>query len=173
MAGEIVRRCAGDEGQAAQAAGDERRVVKGAAANDAVDAVTQQVDGPVAYADVQLQFGIAFLKVRQCGKDQHRCHGRSHVHAQPSMRARLSAGQIRFGFKPLIHHPHHAFVVSGAVVGQRDAPRGAVEQLDTQVALQRLNVFGNGVARKIQRLCGFDEAPPACTTWMNALTAVK
>ncbi len=136
---EVGRRGAGHQIELADAARHQRLVGDLAAAYHAVHVLGQDVDGPVAHAQLQLDVGVARIKIRQ-GRDHHRhAHGRRNVHLEPAARAGLGARHARFKFFHLAQQAAGALVIGGAVGRHRDLARGAVEQLGVQRQLQRLD----------------------------------
>ena len=146
---QVVGRGAGNEMQHADAARDQVQIAQFAAAHGAVDAFLDQVDGAVAATEFQRDIGVAGKEVGQGGDDQFAGQGRGRIHAQPSAGTQARARQRFFGLAHVGQDAHAAFVIRGAVGGDADVARGAVEQLDRQAAFQRLDQGRDGGFRQL------------------------
>jgi hypothetical protein len=121
-------------------------------ADHAVHVVADQVDDAVTDPQVQLDVGIAGMKVRQVRNDEQLRHRGAHVHAQPAARVGARVRHAGLDIVQIGEQAHGAVVVGSAVGRHRHAACGAVEQLHAQALLQRLHMLGHGGLGQVERI---------------------
>jgi hypothetical protein len=154
--------CAGTPARAylqiAQVPGHQRLVADGAAAHHAVDVVADQVDIAVADTQVELDFRVALVKGWQRRDEDHAGQRAGHVHPQPAPGHGRGGGQAGFGVVHIGQQAGHPLVVGGAVGGDVDLARGAVEQAHAQSCLQLLHQLGHAGLAHVQGVGSLGEA---------------
>nr|GEZ30768.1 hypothetical protein [Tanacetum cinerariifolium] len=114
------------------------------AAHHAIDVFADEVDHAVAHAEVDLDVRVARLEIRQRRDQHHPREGAGHVDPQAASGCGGGAGEAGFGVVEVSQHPHRTFVKHGAVGGDVDLARGAVEQLDPQPRFELLHQLRDG-----------------------------
>ena len=138
--------------------GHQRLLGDGAAAHHAVDVVADQVDMTVADAQVKLDLRVAFAEGRQRRDQNQAGEGAGHVHPQAAARRAGGGGQAGLGVVHVGQQADHPLVVGGAVGGDIDLARGAVEQAHAQPCLQLLHQLGDAGLAHVQGVGSLGEA---------------
>src|SRR5450830_1290310 len=138
VAGQVGRTGAREKVQHADAAGDQVRVGQFAAADGAIDAFLDQVDGAVAAAHLQRDVRVAGEKIGQGGDDDVIGDAGGDVDAQASAGTGPLARQRFLGVAHVRQDAQAALIIYGAVGGDADVAGGAVQQLDRQGVFQGL-----------------------------------
>ena len=137
---------------------DERGVRQPADAHRDVHAFLQQIDHPVEEHELELQRRVPGEKLVR-----HRRHVQSPEHhrrsdAQPALRRRPTRGERRLRFVHLGQDAPAALVVFAPLVGECDAPRGAVEEPHVELGFERGEPADHRGQRGVQRFSRSGEA---------------
>jgi hypothetical protein len=144
--------------QPRHAARDQARVGDHAAAHADVEALGHQIDRPVVEADFDLELRVALGQ--HCGQRQHEAaaeadaHGDAHAPADAAARARDGTD----GVVQAAQRVARALGEARPLGGQRQPPRGAIEQAHADLRLQLDHVLAHRCRRQVQPLRGGGEA---------------
>ena len=104
-----------------------------------IDAVFDQIDHAVRQSQFAGDLGIAGQIRRHHGTDMEAPESDRRRHHQPSARPRPLRLRRAFGFLDIGEYPSDTFQIARADVGQRDLPRGPLQQPRAETILQRRN----------------------------------
>ena len=99
--------------------------------------------------------GYEAEEIRQRGQHHEATEAERHLHAQAAAERQAAAGQDLLGFLDVVQDPPAALEERLAVIGERHPPRGAVEELHAQAALQARDRLGDGRPGNRQLLGGW------------------
>ncbi len=136
----------------------QRLVAQFAAADDAIDVLVDQVDEPIAHAQVDLDLRIARMELGQRRDQQQPRQRARYVDPETPAGRQGGAGEAGLGIVQFRQQAYHPLVVGGAVGGQVELARGAVEQAYSQPRFQLLDQLGDAGAAHVQRLRRLGEA---------------
>ena len=114
-----------------------------AAAHHHVHALGQQIDRPVAAAELDLDLRIALEKIGQRRRQHVAAGRRRHIDAQATARVGAPLRDRAVELVEVGQQALHAFEIRRAIVAERQAPRRAVQQLDRQVLFELLHEHGD------------------------------
>ena len=148
MPGEIGRARQGDLLEIRHLAADQAGIRQVAGAQDAVDAFRDQIDHPVALAEVQGDVGIPGDEVRQGRKHEETGQGPLEIDAQGTARFGIAENCLRL--VQVRAKLDAALLIEGAVERGSDPPGRPLEQTDPEIPLEPLDRRGRGGARETE-----------------------
>ena len=151
----VGRRGAGDDVDLGHAPRHQPGLLQAADPHRDVHALRDQVDDAVVEADVEVDRRVATGEVWQGRQQQVAAERDRHVHPQQSLWLGARAAQGLLGILDFVQDAAAAAQEVGTLGGQADSARGAVEQADPEVLLERRDVSagrGPGNVQFVSRL---------------------
>ncbi|MET3818227.1 hypothetical protein ABID76_000871 [Burkholderia ambifaria] len=154
---EIRGRRAQHERERAEPPRHQARIRQRTAADHCIEAAFDDVHHPVVEIQVELDVRIALPEFGQ-HRQQEPVADHRQAHAQLAARALRGCRHGRFRIAKIREDPLAAFVEMAPFVGQRDAPRRAVEQAHAERLLEPRDRLADGGRGNAERAAGRDEA---------------
>ena len=153
---QIGRGGAGDKTHIADLTADQGGILQLADTHGAIDAFLGQVDQAVGDADIEFDVGINAVELPDMRHHQGMGDGGRQIDAQLALRLqRAGPAKARFGSVNRAKYLDALAKIISAVLGQRQAPRGAGQQLYAKIGFQILQGGGQRRARQIEGFSRF------------------
>lgn len=159
VSAQVSRRRAERHPVLAQRSRDQSAAVRQRAdAHREIEALLDQIDGPVAEGQLQIEVRVRLRDADQDRRDAQMAEQRRHRHAQPPFHLPLAGFEQRLAGLDLVHRTQAMLVEQRTLVGQALAARRSVKQHDAEPFLEARDAFADGRARDVQLLGGLREA---------------
>jgi hypothetical protein len=123
---------------------DQRLVGQLANANGAIHILRHIIDRAIRYAEINLDIGIALVKLDQGGNDDQIGDGARHFNAQATFGQGLCAGQAAVEFLQIGQQAGRTLIVKCAVRCYENTTGGAIEEFCAQMGFQSLYEIADG-----------------------------
>ncbi len=143
----------------ADAARNQRLVGQLPDANGAIDILRHIIDRPVRHAEIDLDIGIALVKLHQRRNDDEIGDRARHFDAQAPLGQGLRARQAAVEFGKIGEQTGRTLVIERAVRRHQNAAGGAIEELRTKMGFQSLNEIADRCLGHVERGGGAREIP--------------
>ena len=132
-----------------EAADDQARIRRRSKPDRNVEAFVDDVDGPLAHVQIDLDVGIGFEELRDDRRDKRNDVGPG-IDPQRAARRRLQRAGNIVGLLDIGQNLRGAIVIGPADFGQADLARGAIEKTHAKFLLQLLHMLADHARRDIK-----------------------